>query len=38
MDKIVPAEMAKVVAAIAGMSYVVADMPQTLERSQPAAR
>ena len=38
MDKIVPAEMAKVVAAIAGISYVVAGMPPTLERSQPASR
>ena len=36
VDKIDPGEMAKVVAAIASMAYVVADMPLTLERSTPA--
>jgi carboxypeptidase Q len=33
MDKIDPAEMARVVAAVAGMAYIVADMPQTLDRA-----
>jgi hypothetical protein len=33
MDKIDPAETARVVGAIAGMAYVVADMPQTLDRA-----
>jgi carboxypeptidase Q len=36
VDKIDPGEMARVVAAIASMAYVVAEMPQTLERSAPA--
>jgi carboxypeptidase Q len=37
VDKIDPGEMARCVAAIASMAYVVADMPQTLERSKPSA-
>jgi carboxypeptidase Q len=36
VDKIDPAEMARCVGAIAAMTYVVADMPETLERSQPS--
>jgi carboxypeptidase Q len=36
VDKIDPGEMARCVAAIAAMSYVVADMPEPLERSQPS--
>ena len=35
VDKIDPAEMARCVAAIASMAYVVADMPQTLDRAAP---
>jgi carboxypeptidase Q len=35
VDKIDPAEMARCVAAIAGMAYVVADMPQPLDRTAP---
>ena len=35
IDKIDPGEMARCIAAIASMAYVVADMPQTLERSKP---
>jgi hypothetical protein len=33
VDKIDPAEMARCVAAIAGMAYVVADMPGQLDRA-----
>jgi carboxypeptidase Q len=33
VDKVDPAEMARCVAAIASMAYVVADMPQPLDRS-----
>jgi carboxypeptidase Q len=36
IDKIDPAEMARCVGAIAAMAYVIADMPETLERSQPS--
>jgi len=35
VDKIDPGEMAKCVAAISGMAYVIADMPQTLDRAAP---
>jgi carboxypeptidase Q len=35
VDKIDPAEMARCVAAIAGMAYVVADMPEPLDRAAP---
>jgi carboxypeptidase Q len=37
VDKIDPQEMARCVAAIASMAYVVADMPTTLERSKPTS-
>lgn len=37
VDKIDPAEMARCVAAIASMAYVVADMPQTLDRAASGA-
>jgi carboxypeptidase Q len=36
VDKVDPGELARCVAAIASMAYVVADMPQTLERSKPS--
>jgi carboxypeptidase Q len=32
VDKIVPADLARLIAAIASMAYVVADLPQTLPR------
>jgi hypothetical protein len=38
VDKIDPAEMARCVAAIAGMAYVVADMPGQLDRAAPEWR
>jgi len=36
IDKINPTDMARCVAAIASMAYVVADMPEPLERNPPA--
>jgi len=36
VDKVNPADMARCVAAIASMAYVVADMPEPLERNKPA--
>lgn len=36
VDKIVPQDMGRIVAAIASMAYVVADMPQTLDRAAPS--
>lgn len=38
VDKVVPAELAKVTAAMASIAYVVAEMPATLERAAPATR
>ncbi len=35
VDKITPAEMGRLVAAIAAMAYIVADLPQPLERVPP---
>ena len=35
MDKISPTDMGRCVAAIASMAYVVADMPEPLERNKP---
>jgi carboxypeptidase Q len=37
VDKLDPHEMARVVALLAVMSYVVADMPERLPRAAPAA-
>jgi carboxypeptidase Q len=37
IDKLDPQEMAKCVAAMAVMAYVVADMPETLPHLAPAA-
>jgi carboxypeptidase Q len=37
VDKVIPAEMARSVAAIATLAYVVGDMPQTLERTKRGA-
>jgi carboxypeptidase Q len=35
IDKISPDDLGRLVAAVASMSYVVADMPQTLDRTKP---
>ncbi|MEQ1757845.1 MAG: M20/M25/M40 family metallo-hydrolase [Vicinamibacterales bacterium] len=37
VEKIVPSDLGRLVGAVASMAYVVADMPQTLERARPVS-